>query len=231
MIKTYCMKLKTLPLFLCLFIALVINSTPSYSAKIKDKQVVKLPDYKEITLPNSIANDYNSNSKLVLGNHLKNPLLNQAYFFEYASSIKSGGNINEENSYILASFKEKAKDIELQNKLIANKATFFNYGLYYGFAFTLVLLNFVCFFLFEEKLFLFYSLAIAGITSALFYNDGLVSILGINLTDNISSLEAILLLVAISFSSIFASKYLSLQEFYPKLKYISTALLLSLIHI
>ncbi|MBV1922635.1 MAG: 7TM-DISM domain-containing protein, partial [Flavobacteriaceae bacterium] len=134
-------------------------------------------------------------------------------------------NLNEENSYILTNFKEKAKEIELQNKITTNKATFFNYGLYYGFALTLVLLNFVCFFLFEEKLFLFYSLAIAGITCALFYNDGLLSILGINLSNNLNSLESILLLFAIGFSSIFASKYLSLEEFFPKLKYITSSLL------
>ena len=173
------MKFQNLPLLLCLFIALVINSTSSYSAKIKDNKSINLPDYKEVTPPDSTSNDYNSSTKLILDNHLKNPLLDQAYFFNYANNITSGINLNEENAYVLSNFKTKAKDIVLQNKLSTSKTVYFNYGLYYGFALTLVLLNFVCYFLFEEKLFLLYSLAVAGITSLFLYNDGLLNVIAL----------------------------------------------------
>ncbi|MGK0235200.1 MAG: DNA-binding CsgD family transcriptional regulator, partial [Psychroserpens sp.] len=181
--------------------------------------------YKEVTPPDSTSNDYNSSTKLILDNHLKNPLLDQAYFFNYANNITSGINLNEENAYVLSNFKTKAKDIVLQNKLSTSKTVYFNYGLYYGFALTLVLLNFVCYFLFEEKLFLLYSLAVAGITSLFLYNDGLLNVIGINISNQLDELEATFLLLTICFSSMFASKYLSVNEYYPKLKYITSALL------
>ncbi|MEM7185475.1 MAG: 7TM diverse intracellular signaling domain-containing protein [Bacteroidota bacterium] len=100
----------------------------------------------------------------------------------------------------------------------------FRRGLYFGFALMLVLLNLVCFFLFEEKAFLYYSAALATMSLLLFYSDGLFELLQISTVDNPLLVTTLLTFFAISFGAIFASKYLTLKEFLPKFKHIGFGL-------
>jgi len=113
----------------------------------------------------------------------------------------------------------------MQNDAKMESQIVFRQGLYYGFALMLVLLNLVCFFLFDEKTFLYYSLALASMSVLLFFNDGLLELLEISTTTNAVLKSSLLSLFAIGFTAIFASKYLSLKEFLPKLKLITFSLI------
>jgi len=125
--------------------------------------------------------------------------------------------INKENSY--------KKDISQSSisgnsaldiyTLTSKKDQLFNLGLYYGFALTMVFLNIVCFLLFDEKLFLFYSMVLAGLTSVFFYNDGLLVLFGNEQLVTDAILESTLLLITIGAGALFASKYLRIKEHNP----------------
>ncbi|MEM7086916.1 MAG: 7TM-DISM domain-containing protein [Bacteroidota bacterium] len=116
-----------------------------------------------------------------------------------------------------------------ENSVVRNEAsidsqTIFRQGLYYGFAVMLVLLNLVCFFLFEEKTFLYYSLALASMSLLLFFSDGLFSLLGLKSLDLLLNNQTLFSFIATIFGALFISKYLNLGEFLPKLKYITFSL-------
>jgi hypothetical protein len=107
----------------------------------------------------------------------------------------------------------------------ASSQSFFKKGMFYGFALMVILLNMVCFFLFEEKVFLFYSFAVTGVAVTFIYSDNLFPVLGLNGIENAAAMQSTLLLIATAFSALFASKYLNLEEFYPKLKWATMSLL------
>ncbi|MFK8102147.1 MAG: 7TM diverse intracellular signaling domain-containing protein [Saprospiraceae bacterium] len=130
----------------------------------------------------------------------------------------------EENSYTNnigngGSSSNSTSDTSVQDLATLDSQTIFRQGMYYGFALMLVLLNLVCFFLFEEKTFLFYSLALAAMSSLLFYSDGLFSLLGLDLTNGVLNAQAIFLMITAITGALFVSKFLSLNEKSPKLKY------------
>ncbi len=137
----------------------------------------------------------------------------------------------EENSYNLKnrsggrSSSDFAAHSSVRNEASVDSQIIFRQGLYYGFALMLVLLNLVCFFLFEEKTYLFYSLSLAGMSVLLFYSDGLFSLLGINSASNLLVNQSLFILIATGFSALFASKYLNLHEFLPKLKLVTIFLM------
>lgn len=152
--------------------------------------------------------------------------------FYYDSSF---GNFGEgfgfsENSYKFNATAGGSLGTPLEeNSIVRSEAsidsqTIFRQGLYYGFALMLVLLNLVCFFLFEEKTFLYYSLALASMSILLFFSDGLFSLLGLESVDLLLNNQTLFSFVATIFGALFASKYLNLGEFLPKLKYITLSL-------
>lgn len=104
------------------------------------------------------------------------------------------------------------------NEASMSSQIIFRQGLYFGFALMLVLLNLVCFFLFEEKAFLYYSAALASMSVLLFFSDGLFGLLEFQPSANPLLSTTILTFIAVSLGAIFASKYLSLREFLPKFK-------------
>jgi hypothetical protein len=112
----------------------------------------------------------------------------------------------------------------IQEKASADIATIFQQGLFYGFVATLILLNLVCFFLFDEKTFLLYSFAISGTALLLFFSDGLFSLLNWEAEEAIPTLQSLLMFVAVAFSSFFATRYLNLKEFMPKMKWVTLPL-------
>jgi DNA-binding CsgD family transcriptional regulator len=99
--------------------------------------------------------------------------------------------------------------------LTSEKDELFNLGLYYGFALTMVFLNIVCFLLFDEKVFLFYTMVLAGLTSVFFYNDGLMVLFGAEQMASNAILESTLLLATVGAGALFASKYIRIKEHYP----------------
>jgi DNA-binding CsgD family transcriptional regulator len=99
--------------------------------------------------------------------------------------------------------------------LTSEKDQLFNLGLYYGFALTMIFLNVVCFLLFDEKIFLFYSMVLAGLASVFFYNDGLMVLFGADQLVTNAILESTLLLLTIGAGALFASKFIRIKEHYP----------------
>lgn len=128
----------------------------------------------------------------------------------------------EENSY----------NIETANFVpnpISNKIyqySLFEKGIYYGVVFMLILLNFVCFFIFEEKMFLFYSLFLTSLAILFFNGDDLFSVIGLESTVSNTFLKAILILVASATGALFSCKYLMLNKTNNWLQWVCGTLLI-----
>ncbi len=100
----------------------------------------------------------------------------------------------------------------------------FNQGMFYGFALTIILLNLVCYFVFDETLFTLFSLTFAAITATLFFTEGLYPLLGLTEVIQPQILQSTLLVFAIGLLSYFSSKYLVVKDFYNKMYYITIPL-------
>lgn len=221
------MRSHILPNNLCVLIAFFLGLGISFSAIKPLKSTSKTPDNKKV------------NSELIDNYYFNSPLLSED---TNASKVKAAntklaqvpnsiekGKINqiEENS------RKNITNLAVGNstKLQENKSsslggrTLFKQGMFYGFAIMVVLLNLVSFFLFEEKIFLFYSLALTFVTTSFMQSDSIFQLLGISAIQNTEAMQSTLLLIATGFSILFVSKYLTLNEFYPKLKYGAVALL------
>ena len=105
-----------------------------------------------------------------------------------------------------------------------DSGTLFRQGMFYGFTVMLVLLNLTCFFIFAEKPFLYYSLSLASLAILMFFSDGLLELFFIEFSRDIA-VETSLLFIAICIQALFASRYLSLRDYAPKLKYVSFLML------
>ncbi|MDC8003825.1 7TM diverse intracellular signaling domain-containing protein [Aureisphaera galaxeae] len=152
--------------------------------------------------------------------HYENPFAPSDHFlgyseFSYKNESVGGGSSTNFN---------KTDTSEIATASIGEH-TLFSQGMYYGFTIMLVLLNLVCFFLFEEKTYLFYAAALGTMSVLLFYSDGLFAILGMETAPSVSNLQTILLFLATVCGALFADKYLSLREFAPKLKFYTLGLL------
>lgn len=101
----------------------------------------------------------------------------------------------------------------------------FSQGLFYGFALTVILLNLVCFFVFDETLFVLFAATLATLTTTLFFTEGLFPLIGLEGVVQTEISQSTFLLFAISLSAFFASKYLTVKDFYPKLHHITIPLL------
>lgn len=106
-----------------------------------------------------------------------------------------------------------------------NPQSIFYQGIFYGFVLMVLLMNVVCYFIFEEKLFLYFFGAIFALTSVLFYGDGLLSLLNANIQVDSKLFEASLLFISISIAALFAHRFLNVKDFYPKAKILSFSLL------
>ena len=108
-------------------------------------------------------------------------------------------------------------------------------GLFYGFAFMVLIVNLFFFFNFKEKAFLYYFLFLSCFFIAFSYRDGFIYLLGIS-RGFIEVSEGFLhTFVGVS-GLLFASKYLKLKSNFPKFVWISigvmsTALIFDIIHL
>ncbi|MAN58643.1 MAG: hypothetical protein CMC08_02275 [Flavobacteriaceae bacterium] len=102
-------------------------------------------------------------------------------------------------------------------------ASGFTNGLYYGFILALLLLNGISYFLFEEKLFLYFSLTLAGFITVFFVNDGLLSLLT-EAPVHLPTLSTSLLVLGVGCMAVFSHYYLKSEETFKKLKYVSLGL-------
>ncbi len=130
-------------------------------------------------------------------------------YIKNENTASGASNIIKDNSYQETSVSSDSQHI-------------FRQGMFYGFTLMLILGNLVSFFLFEEKTFLYYAVALASTGLLLFYSDGLFTVLGF---EDIFANQAIFLLFSTAFTALFVSKYLVLEEYLPKLKWFTAAAL------
>lgn len=115
----------------------------------------------------------------------------------------------------------------IREKANQDTQNIFLQGVFYGFVLMLVLLNIACFFLFEEKTYLLYGLSLASMALLWFYSDGLFSLLGLQTSDYLVNNQTLFLFIAVGLSTVFASRYLTLEEHLPKMKFITGGLYLA----
>lgn len=116
-----------------------------------------------------------------------------------------------------------------ENFAKANQQSLFKVGAYYGFAVMVIIINLMCFFLFDEKVFLCYSAVLTTLTLSFFYSDGLFRLLGFDNVFTNVYLEPLLHISVALFAAYFATKFLKLDDLMPKLKWVTVALLSSAI--
>ncbi len=126
-------------------------------------------------------------------------------------NLLSGSSGGTQLSSMLSLFPEMAN---------LDSGTLFRQGMFYGFTVMLILLNLTCFFLFAEKPFLFYALTLASMALLLFFSDGLLGLFFVEFTRSIA-METTMLFIAVGIQALFASRFLSLKEFAPKLKFVT----------
>ncbi|WP_435579226.1 7TM diverse intracellular signaling domain-containing protein [Gilvibacter sp.] len=103
--------------------------------------------------------------------------------------------------------------------------TLFQLGLYYGFAIMVVLINLMCFVLFDEKVFLKYAGFLVTVGLAYAFTDGLFNLFGI--TGNFINLylEPILQLSVGLMGAAFACQFLRSSQHFPRLKWFTLTLI------
>ena len=216
------------PLALCLFMAFLAHSTVfSSTDRSADKSLLSL-DFKAVVLKSKEHNKSGKTIKVETPDIKEIPAKSEKNAVNSKSDSKTQKFKFEENSYNFASSSDASsvrnpqKDINTpaaatQDELSAS----FGDGLFYGFAIMVVLLNLICYFLFDEKVFLLYSLALVSIVNLLFFSDGLLPLLGVVGLNDSYVTEATLVLINCVFAAWFASKYLIVPELFPKLRFIS----------
>lgn len=116
---------------------------------------------------------------------------------------------------------------EVSQKSEANTtASLFLKGSFYGAISIILLLNIVSFFLFEEKIFGYFGLAVTGTVLLFFGEDNLSSIL---FQDNLfkgTALTTTILCATAGLVALYSSQYLTIKEYFPKLKTFTTPLFL-----
>ena len=217
------MKRQLLPLLLCLFISFFAFSTYTYA-----KNGITLSDHKHTALQDLTSFDSNV-LNLEIYNSISNNFISTKHIendvFQYNSEYTLGGGIssNEEFSYNFIVKKEFGTSTNVTP--IQYQGNLFNQGLFYGFALTIVLLNLVCFFVFDENLFVKFSGTVAALTVALFFAEGLFPLIGMDGIGQNYIMQSTLLLLAIGLHSYFADKYLTIKEFYPILSKFSLSVI------
>ncbi|NND88809.1 MAG: hypothetical protein HKM28_06150, partial [Flavobacteriaceae bacterium] len=98
----------------------------------------------------------------------------------------------------------------------------FGLGMYYGFAAMVILLNLICFLVFSEKVFLYFSIASGAMMIFYSLSDGII---GMEMTSDPLYISSLLLVIVAACSALFSNHYLNLKEFYPKMRIFSTLLL------
>ena len=113
--------------------------------------------------------------------------------------------------------KSKASKISLKSEKTSNKDLFLK-GTFYGAVSIILLLNAICFFLFEEKIFGYFALAVTGTMILFFGEDSLSSMLFQDTILVSKGLTTTILCATAGLVALYSSKYLSIKDYFPKLK-------------
>lgn len=102
----------------------------------------------------------------------------------------------------------------------SNQKDLFKLGLYYGFALMVILINLMCFVLFDEKVFLNYLVFLSAVGLSYFYSDGLFRMFGYSGTLIDTYIEPLFHIAVGLFGAYFSSNFLRLNEHSPRLKWL-----------
>lgn len=212
---------------LCFLIATFCCTSPTFSAtklfdlKAKESKIETVTELKTTsnTVPFSVVAVQTKSSE--------KPSENNVLKAEEKTSSTLEKTTIEENSYKNSTNIIAKTSISKKVSTDIQKAELglFQKGMFYGFTAMVILLNMVCFFLFEEKNYLLYALTLTSVTATFMFSDNLFPYIGITGIENAAAMQTSLLLIATIFSSIFASRYLSVEEFFPKFKWIAASLI------
>ena len=210
------MKSQLLPPTLCLMLAILFYFSPTLSSA----KNLKLETKTEINanVVSVLDNTFSENPTIP---NTRNKVSENVLITDSKSEI-----INELSSYEEIS-NDSAEIISIENSNYQNSGdtAMFGKGMFYGVTIMVFLLNLICFFLFEEKIFLYFSLTITALVATFMSIDSLFPLIGINGIENMEAMHSTLFFLATTAGAFFASQYLTLEESYPKLKWIAASLL------
>ncbi len=218
------MRQQILPLLLCLFTTFSIWSFPSNIIdKASEIDLLKADNLSVTPLIQPINGSINLLS-IPLINKAPSNVLNEVLINSSSFNSIKGKLTNKDFSYKLFNSNVISSSPNLTG--LHFNSNLFNQGLFYGFALTVILLNLVCYFIFDETLFAYFSATFAALTIPLFFAEGLFPLIGITNIVQTEILQSTFLLFGIVLSVLFAIKYLSLKDYYPKLNHITFPLLI-----
>jgi len=217
------MKRRFLPLFLCFFISFSLFSNTLESSFL---EIDNDTDYNTFQLNSSFSTNLISPNLLVNNQYdstIDNTTNNTLFLYNSERTVEGGIHLNRVFSYNIIARDEMISSASFSP--IQIQGNLFSLGLFYGFMLTVVVLNVICSAVFNEKLYARFAASIAAFTVLFFFSDGLFHMIGVNSLLKSQLFQSGLLFVTIGVSILFASKYLSLKDFYPKLKNIAISLM------
>ena len=111
----------------------------------------------------------------------------------------------------------KASVISQKSETITTSSLFLK-GIFYGAVCIILLLNSISFFLFEEKIFGYFGLAVTGTLLLFFGEDNLSGILFQDTLFKNSGVTTTILCATAGLVALYSSQYLTIKEYFPKLK-------------
>jgi hypothetical protein len=131
------------------------------------------------------------------------------------SSLQSS--VNNFTSISAIALPIRASKISKKSETISTGSLFLK-GTFYGAASIILLLNIISFFLFEEKIFGYFGLAVTGTLLLLFGEDNLSGILFQDTLFKGTNVTTTILCATAGLVALYSSQYLTIKEYFPKLK-------------
>jgi DNA-binding CsgD family transcriptional regulator len=103
------------------------------------------------------------------------------------------------------------------NSIVTLDYSLFMTGFFYGFLLMVILVNFICYVLFSDKVFGYFGLALIAFAGLFFNADNLVSLFIFDISTINIPLTTTLLCLTMGLISLFSSNYLSIKDSFPKL--------------
>lgn len=206
------MKLHILPLYLCLFCAVF--------APIGDSAIASNELHSDVlTFEHKTLTQSSSQEEAVLKSTQASQDISEKEAVEIIAQPHNAEVINKsaEEPLSVNSYKNTA---EIQTAGVDSGS--FGLGMYYGFAGMILLLNLICFLIFSEKVFLYYTIATAALIGFFTVTDGIV---GLQTDSDPIYITSLLFVMVTGCSALFSNKYLNLKEFFPKISLIGGILL------
>ncbi|GER59218.1 7TM diverse intracellular signaling domain-containing protein [Patiriisocius marinus] len=94
----------------------------------------------------------------------------------------------------------------------------FNQGFFYGFLMMVILINSLCYFLFNDKVFGYFSFALIAFAMLFFNADSLLSLLVVDISSNYTPITTTLICFTMGMMALFSASFLSTEDSFPKLK-------------